>query len=147
MDRASVGVGERAGEAVMDEWIWNGARWWKFDFHSHTPKSDDYGKGPEQEALKRRTPEEWLLDYMRAGIDCVAVTDHNTGAWIDELKEALQGLESAGHTDVRELHLFPGVELSVNGGVHLLAIFDPGENATTSSRSSSTSRRTTWTIS
>lgn len=23
---------------------WIGSRWWKFDFHNHTPASDDYGK-------------------------------------------------------------------------------------------------------
>jgi Predicted metal-dependent phosphoesterases (PHP family) len=60
---------------------WNGARWWKFDFHTHTPASKDYGKGPDQAQLGLRTPREWLLDFMRAGIDCVAVTDHNSGAW------------------------------------------------------------------
>ena len=100
-----------------------GARWWKFDFHSHTPASLDYGKGPEQKRLRKITPREWLLAYMRAGIDCVAVTDHNSGEWIDRLKEALDDLRS--EPEYRPLHLFPGVELSVNGGVHLLALFDP----------------------
>ncbi len=110
----------------MKEWTWNGARWWKFDFHTHTRASDDYGKGPDQEALKERPLEQWLLDYMRAGIDCVAVTDHNTGAAIDPLCGALESLKSQGHPDYRELVLFPGVELSVHGRVHLLVIFDPG---------------------
>ena len=54
-----------------------GARWWKFDFHTHTPASIDYGMGPDSAQLKKITPEDWLLSYMRAGIDCVAVTDHN----------------------------------------------------------------------
>jgi len=26
---------------------WIGSRLWKFDFHNHTPASDDYGKGPD----------------------------------------------------------------------------------------------------
>ena len=106
----------------MNKWKWNGARWWKFDFHTHTPASDDYGKGPNQDELKNRTPKEWLLDYMKAGIDCVAVTDHNSGAWVDRLKDALSKLESENHPDFRPIHLFPGVEFSVNGGIHLLAI-------------------------
>jgi len=110
------------GVKNMRTWNWNGARWWKFDFHTHTPASDDYGKGPQQAQLKQRTPKEWLLDYMRAGIDCVAVTDHNTGAWVDQLKTALAELESRQPEGFRPLHLFPGVEISVNGGVHLLAI-------------------------
>src|SRR5579883_2571752 len=29
---------------------------------------------------------------MRAGVDCVAITDHNSGAWVDRLKEALEEL-------------------------------------------------------
>lgn len=106
----------------MTEWKWNGARWWKFDFHAHTPASDDYGKGPDQTTLKQRTPREWLLDYMQAGIDCVAITDHNSGAWIDHVKTALSELKSEQPEGFRPIHVFPSVEISVNGGVHLLAI-------------------------
>ncbi len=111
----------------MTEWEWNGSRWWKFDFHAHTPVSDDYGRGPDQITLKQRTPKEWLLDYMRAGIDCVSVTDHNTGEWIDRLKEALEELRADSHSDYRILHLFPGMEISVYGGIHVLAVFDPSK--------------------
>lgn len=111
----------------MTDWKWNGARWWKFDFHTHTPESNDYGKGPNQETLKKRAPREWVLDYMRAGVDCVAVTDHNTGAWIDRLKQALAEMESDKFEGFRKLFLFPGMEISVNGGIHVLAIFDPSK--------------------
>lgn len=106
-------------------WDWPGARWWKFDFHTHTPASDDYGKGPDQANLKARTPAEWLLDFMRAGIDCVAVTDHNSGAWIDQLQATLRQLDADRPEGFRPLWLFPGVEISANGGVHVLAIFGP----------------------
>lgn len=109
---------------------WDGARWRKFDLHTHTPTSTDYGKGPSQGLLKERQPREWLLDHMQAGIDCVAVTDHNSGEWIDRLKSALVELQHDQEIDCRPLHLLPGVELSVNGGVHLLAIF--ASEATTS---------------
>jgi predicted metal-dependent phosphoesterase TrpH len=94
---------------MKTSWNWSGARWWKFDFHTHTPASDDYGKGPQQASLKQRTPKEWLLDYMRAGIDCVAITDHNSGAWIDQLKSALEELKSEKPEGFRPIHLFPGV--------------------------------------
>ena len=106
----------------MKERRWNGARWWKCDFHTHTPASNDYGKGQDQSVLRNRSPKEWLLDYMCAGIDCIAITDHNTGAWIDRVKAALGELESENPEGFRPLHVFPGVEISVNGGVHLLAI-------------------------
>ena len=58
-------------------WPYPGARWWKFDFHTHTPASSDYGKGPDQTAQRHISPEDWLLAFMRAEVDCVAVTDHN----------------------------------------------------------------------
>lgn len=67
---------------------------------------------------------------MAAEIDCVAVTDHNSGAWIDRLKAAYARMKAqadAGSPPAgfREMTIFPGVEISVSGGFHLLAIFDP----------------------
>lgn len=105
-----------------------GAKWWKFDFHNHTPKSDDYGKGPNQAALKARSPREWLLDFMNADIDCVAITDHNSGEWIDLLKGELLRLDTERPAGYRPMTLFPGVEVSVNGGIHIIAVFDPSES-------------------
>lgn len=102
-----------------------GAKWWKFDFHNHTPRSDDYGKGTNQAALKARSPREWLLDFMGVGMDCVAITDHNSGEWIDELKAELAVLDAEMPTGYRPMTLFPGVEVSVNGGIHIIALFDP----------------------
>jgi len=100
----------------------HGAKWWKFDFHNHTPKSNDFGKG---DTLHRAiTPENWLLMYMNAGIDCVAVTDHNSGEWIDTLKAALAVMEISQPTGYRKLFLFPGVEISASGNIHILALFD-----------------------
>ena len=105
------------------EWPYPGARWWKFDFHTHTPASADYGKGENQDSLRQITPEDWLLGFMRAEVDCVAVTDHNSGEWIDKLKSALRALEQ--HSEFRQLYLFPGVEVTANGSTHVLALFDP----------------------
>lgn len=107
----------------MQEYI-HGAKWWRFDFHNHTPASNDFGKGDQTH--KAITPENWLLMYMTAGIDCVAITDHNSGEWIDKLKTALAAMETvepkpAGY---RKLYLFPGVEISAYGNIHILALFD-----------------------
>ncbi|MBI5271426.1 MAG: chromosome segregation protein SMC [Burkholderiales bacterium] len=118
-------------------WPYPGARWWKFDFHTHTPASKDTGAW--QAAIgtpNELTPQAWLLKYMAAGIDCVAVTDHNTGEWIDRLKTAYTQMKQevdagAPPAGFRELHLFPGVEISVQGGFHLLAIFDPSATSQT----------------
>lgn len=116
---------------MSQPWPYPGARWWKFDFHTHTPASKDTGAWQAAIGTSNElTPQAWLLKYMAAGIDCVAITDHNTGEWIDALKAAYAAMKQeadAGSPPVgfRELHLFPGVEISVQGGFHLLAIFDP----------------------
>ena len=112
------------------DWPYPGSRWWKFDFHTHTPASRDTRAwqaaiGTENEV----TPEVWLRKFMDAGIDCVAVTDHNSGNWIDKLKDAYAAMEQQAEDGsppegFRELTLFPGVEISVSGGFHLLAILD-----------------------
>ncbi len=110
---------------MSNSWSYPGARWWKFDFHTHTPASKDTSAW--QHAIgtpNELTPETWLLKYMAAGIDCVAVTDHNSGAWVDRLKAAYAAMKTRQSAGFRELHIFPGVEISVNGGFHLLAIFD-----------------------
>ena len=106
----------------MSNWDFPGAKWWKCDFHAHTPASSDF-KNTET------TPESWLREYMKRGIDCVAVTDHNCGAWIDKLKQVLARLGREKPEWYRPLYLFPGVEISANGGVHILAIFAPGKKA------------------
>lgn len=96
-----------------------GSRWFKFDFHNHTPASDDY-KVPDLQ------PREWLLAYMRQQVDCVVISDHNSGAWIDVLKAELANMSrdaSSGElADFRPLTLFPGVELTATGNVHILAV-------------------------
>lgn len=108
---------------ILEGLNWAGSKWWKFDFHTHTPMSDDYGKGSNQAQLKSITPRDWLLNYMGAGIDCIAITDHNSGDWIDVLKDAQESLKAECLPGYKEVYLFPGVEISVHGGIHILAIF------------------------
>lgn len=66
---------------------------------------------------------DWLLNFMRQEIDCLVVTDHNSGAWIDPLKEEVEILRAESHPEFRPLYVFPGVELSVQGNIHILAVF------------------------
>lgn len=97
-----------------------GSKWYKFDFHNHTPASDDY-QSPDI------SDREWLQSYMNAGVDAVVVSDHNTGARIDSLKDELHKMTLEAQTgnleSFRPLTLFPGVELTATGNVHILAIF------------------------
>ena len=99
----------------MNEFQFAGAKWWKFDFHTHTPASDF--------SDKNITHESWLRAFMDEGIDCVAITDHNGGGWIDDLKRVLNDLKSNPPDWFKPLHLFPGVEIGASNGVHILAIF------------------------
>ncbi|WP_026471385.1 TrlF family AAA-like ATPase [Alkanindiges illinoisensis] len=96
-----------------------GARWWKFDFHTHTPASSDYAKA--QFDPKTINPRDWLMKFIDEGIECVAVTDHNTATWIDSLKKEAELLKNEG----KNISIFPGMEITANSNVHILAIFDP----------------------
>lgn len=88
-------------------WIWPGASWWLCDLHTHTPGSFDF------EDRETVTATDWVAAAKAAGLQVVAVTDHSTNAWVEELHDP-------------GLTVFPGVELTVTPGVHLLAILDPG---------------------
>ena len=99
----------------MNELQFAGSKWWKFDFHTHTLASDF--------SDKNITHESWLRAFMDAGIDCVAITDHNSGGWIDDLKKVLKDIKSKNPDWYKPLYLFPGVEIGASDGVHILAIF------------------------
>lgn len=95
-----------------------GSRWWKFDFHTHTPRGSDDYKGNHT-----ITAVDWLHAHKNRGMDCVVVTDHNSGQWLDELKSTLAGLQTQ-NADWAQFFVMPGVEISCSGGVHILAILD-----------------------
>ena len=47
------------------------AKWYKIDFHTHTPESKCF---PD----KKVTPKEWLKSAKESGINAVVVSDHNS---------------------------------------------------------------------
>lgn len=100
-----------------------GSRWWKFDFHNHTPASSDF----DATEINTLQPRDWLLAYMHKSIDCVAVTDHNTSGWIEKLQTALRDMatEVPAPLGYRPLVLFPGVEITTCDSLHILALFSP----------------------
>ena len=104
-----------------------GSRWYKFDFHNHSPASNDY-KMPDI------TPKDWLLAYMRQQVDCVVISDHNSGAWIDILKDELENMSKIASTgelpEFRPLTLYPGVEMTATGNVHILAVLHTQSTST-----------------
>jgi AAA domain-containing protein/PHP domain-containing protein len=95
----------------------DGLRFKKLDLHLHTPASRCFGD-------KNITPEEIVAESKAKGLSGIAVTDHNSGAWIDLVKAVAV---PAG------LVVFPGVEITCMGGtsgIHLIALFDPQKGKT-----------------
>ena len=97
------------------QWNWPGARWWRVDLHAHSPASHDFGSEAD-----RGDPDwvAWITAARDAGLDAIAVTDHNTAAGIAPLQDAASRVENGPV-------LFPGVEVTASDGVHLLVLFDP----------------------
>lgn len=57
-------------------------------------------------------------------MDGIVVTDHNTHEGIEQARDALADLK-AENPGLRPFVIFPGVEVTVTNGTHVLAIFDP----------------------
>lgn len=86
-----------------------GTRWYKCDLHLHNIASKCFQD-------KSVTPEEWVAQAIEQKLDCVAVTDHNTGTGIDAIIEAAND---------KPLTVFPGVEITCDTSkIHLLILFD-----------------------
>jgi predicted metal-dependent phosphoesterase TrpH len=65
---------------------------------------------------KEETAKEWVQSCLDKGLEVVAVTDHNSGNYIDQI------IEAAKDTDLTD---FPGVEITCDTSkVHLLILFD-----------------------
>ena len=67
-------------DTMSHDWPYPGSRCWKFDYQAHTPASADAPWVRDNLAL---SSEDWRLEFMAAGVDCVAVTAHHSGAWSD----------------------------------------------------------------
>lgn len=121
------------GDAPVDDalHIAPGARWWRVDIHGHSPASKDYGGREGQDSDSGKPSfRVWLQGYIDAGIDGLVITDHNTYEGVEQARTALRELRQENE-DLRDIVIFPGVELTVSGGVHILGIFDPATPAQT----------------
>jgi len=93
--------------AIMTgEW----ARFWAVDLHVHTPasgdaKDEDFGSASDV-----------VRAAIDAGLDAIAVTDHNTVAWCGQMADAARDTN---------LVVLPGFELSTPEG-HLLGVWEEG---------------------
>ncbi|MBK8329355.1 MAG: PHP domain-containing protein [Bacteroidetes bacterium] len=65
---------------------YKGTRWFKCDFHLHTTASLCFQD-------REVTAKQWVDRAIAQGLNCVAVTDHNTGFGIDDIKAAAVGTD------------------------------------------------------
>ncbi|MCK4243184.1 MAG: PHP domain-containing protein [Dehalococcoidia bacterium] len=86
----------------------------KIDLHIHTPESSCYVDHVMPEANIETSLEEIVDAAIAAGLDAMAITDHNSAESVEKVRQI------AGE---KGLYIFPGVEISARGG-HALAIFD-----------------------
>lgn len=81
----------------------------KFDLHIHTPASKCFLNA-------EITPEQIVEKSIQMELTAIAITDHNTGQWIDKVKKAAEGTD---------LTVFPGIEITVGDAHnHIIAILD-----------------------
>lgn len=106
-----------------------GARWWSLDVHAHSPASFDYG-GLEGSTNVEPKPsfQEWIQAYIDAGVDGIVVTDHNSHEGIEPARQALEELRRED-AELPPFVIFPGVEVTATGGIHILGVFDPASDA------------------
>ena len=88
---------------------YKGNRWYKCDFHLHTPASECF-------VDKTITAEDFIERAIEENLDCIAITDHNSCEWIEEVRKASKD---------KNIIVFPGVEITCSDSkVHLLILFD-----------------------
>lgn len=93
----------------MSDW----ARYWAIDLHVHTPGSAD------ADGRHFGSAADIVAAAVAAGLDAIAITDHNTAEWCDAMEVAAKD---------QPLIVLPGVEISTTEG-HLLAIWEEGTDS------------------
>lgn len=88
------------------------AKWYKIDFHTHTPASNCFKKEVE--------PIQWLTAAKNAGLDAVVITDHNSVGFISKIDK----IQNDEKSKVK-IKVFYGIELCVSADfTHMIIIFD-----------------------
>jgi hypothetical protein len=89
----------------------SGSSFKRVDLHVHTPGSQDMA-----DKWRASGPDDVVRLALAAGLDVIAVTDHNSVEWCERVMHAAAGTG---------LSVLPGVEISTSEG-HVLAVFHPG---------------------
>jgi len=109
---------------------YKGMRWFKCDLHMHTPADAHHWQGAlkigKTDNKKRNYAEVYARACYRAGLEVVAITEHNYLArdFLPLLKDAFVSLASEFEY---EIVMFPGFELEadVGKGIHVVCLFEP----------------------
>jgi DNA repair ATPase RecN len=80
-----------------------GSKWRKINLHVHA---------------SGQNPDEIVEAAIKAGIHMIAITDHNTFKFVRSVQEA-----ASKRTDA-DLIVLPGIEITLEEGAHIIAIFD-----------------------
>ena len=101
------------------------SKWWKCDFQVATPGEPRFRGQPDWDLTTNEGRSAAADDYMRAaraaGLEVLGLADHNSTAWVDEMKRA-----GVRHGVV----VFPGFEVGTSSGsdgVHLIVLGDPSK--------------------
>lgn len=110
----------------------NGARFYKCDLHMQTPADGPRWLGQPMgvdPANEDATAEMYLRRCQLAGLELIAVTDHNFASktFILALRKAAKRLSNEFE---REIVIFPGFEIQadVGRGMHVVCVFNPNSN-------------------
>ena len=88
------------------------AKWYKVDFHTHTPESRCFQD-------RNVTPRQWLAAAKDKGTNVVVVSDHNSVGWLKKIEEVKSEFEN------ESFKVLYGIELCVSSNfTHFLIIFD-----------------------
>ena len=88
------------------------AKWYKVDFHTHTPESKCF---PD----KSVTAEQWLAAAKQSGLNAVVITDHNSVGFISKIDEVKKNYED------NNFKVFYGIELCVSAEfTHMWIVFN-----------------------
>ncbi|MEP1933289.1 MAG: hypothetical protein ABJJ37_18590 [Roseibium sp.] len=114
------------------------AYWRKCDFQVHTPRDRNWrGPGPvgfgddkngvvatvaDVDAERSEWAKNFLEQCIKRGLEAVAVTDHHEMVMVPYIQEAIATRRKGEPTF--DFWLFPGMELTCQGGVQCLIIFD-----------------------
>ncbi len=94
--------------------------YYRVDLHVHSPVSSDYCGNTTVSSY------DFVSAFVARGFGLIAITDHNTGAYIDQAIEARNQIAAK---EGKNITVLPGVELYVSPGVHLLAVLPEGGSA------------------